>query len=127
MMISYIFTPCPLCGIVIILIFIIGGIINGFRKLGRKMDAYNEKYEKQEDEMCYKEKEDDEIIEISNPWSENRMHFAIVSYDKRTKMYQAYVYHGRESTIVTIVTKSKVVIERKIDETYKRFDSKKNE
>lgn len=72
--------------------------------------------------MCHKEKEEDEIIEISNPWSENKMHFAIASYDKKTKMYQAYVFHGRDSTIRLIVSRSKDALEKEIDETYKKFD-----
>ena len=125
MMISYIFTPCPLCGIVILFIFIIAGIKHGFKNMAKDAEAYNKKHGKQEEKEDKTEKEDDEITEISNPWSENRMHFAIASYDRKTKMYQAYVYHGRESTIVTIVTKSKVVLERKIDETYKKFDDPK--
>lgn len=122
MMISFIISHSPVFGVLLIIVFIIAAIIDGFRKLGRKLDAYNEKYGKQEEEMCHREKEEDEMIEISNPWSENRMHFAIASYDKKTKMYQAYVYHVRESTIVDISTRSKEALEKEIDETYKKFD-----
>ena len=122
MMISFIISHSPVFGVLLIIVFIIAAIIDGFRKLGRKLDAYNEKYGKQEEEMCHKEKEEDEIIEISNPWSENKMHFAIASYDKKTKMYQAYVFHGRDSTIRLIVSRSKDALEKEIDETYKKFD-----
>lgn len=122
MMISFIISHSPVFGVLLIIVFIIAAIIDGFRKLGRKLDAYNEKYGKQEEEMCHREKEEDEMIEISNRWSENRMHFAIASYDKKTKMYQAYVYHVRESTIVDISTRSKEALEKEIDETYKKFD-----
>lgn len=123
MMISFIISHSPVFGVLLIIVFIIAAIIDGFRKLGRKLDAYNEKYGKQEEEMCHKEKEEDEIIEISNPWSENKMHFAIASYDKKTKMYQAYVFHGRDSTIRLIVSRSKDALEKEIDETYKKFNA----
>lgn len=122
MMISFIISHSPVFGVLLIIVFIIAAIIDGFRKLGRKLDAYNEKYGKQEEEMCHREKEEDEMIEISNPWSENKMHFAIASYDKKTKMYQAYVFHGRDSTIRLIVSRSKDALEKEIDETYKKFD-----
>lgn len=123
MMISFIFTPCPLCGIVLLFIFIIAGIKHGFKNMAKDAEAYNKKHGKQEEKEDKTEKEDDEIIEISNPWSENRMHFAIASYDKKTKMYQAYVYHVRGSTIVDISTRSKEALEREIDETYKKFNA----
>lgn len=117
MMISFIISPSPLTGVVLLFIFIIAGIKHGFKNMVKDAEAYNKKHGKQE------EKEDDERIEISNPWSENRMHFAIASYDKKTKMYQAYVFHGRDSTIRLIVSRSKEALEKEIDETYKKFNA----
>lgn len=122
MMISFIFSHSPLTGIVLLFIFIIAGIKHAFKNMVKEAEAYNKKHGKQEEKEDKTEKEDDEIIEISNPWSENRMYFAIASYDKKTKIYQAYVYHVRESTIVDISTRSKEALEKEIDETYKKFD-----
>ena len=48
MIISFIFTPCPLCGIVILFIFIIAGIKHGFKNMAKDAEAYNKKHGKQE-------------------------------------------------------------------------------
>ena len=126
MMISYIFTPCPLCGIVIILIFIIGGIINGLKNLGRKMEAYQKGNGIKQKKECGVELKR-EKIEIANKWSEGEVHLAIAFYEPETRLYHAKVINGRTYNSVFLVARSKKEIEEKIDETYKRFDSKKNE
>ena len=125
MIISFIFTPCPLCGIVILFIFIIAGIKHGFKNMAKDADAYNNENGDQELEFN-NIKMADELIEISNPWSENGQHFAIATYDRETKMYQAKVFSGYNSTIIFHMTRSKKVLEKMIDETYKKFENPKN-
>ena len=122
MMISYIFTPSPLCGIVIILIFIIAGIKHAFKNMAKDAEAYNKK---QEWKKCEIEMADRELIDIPNSWSEGGVHLAIASYDRKTRLYHAKVINGRTYNSVYLVGRSKKEIEEKIDETFKRYDSKK--
>lgn len=125
MMISSIISPSPVFGVLLIIVFIIAAIIDGFRKWGRELDAYNNENGDQELEFN-NIKMADELIEISNPWSENGQHFAIATYDKETKKYQAKVFSGYNSTIIFHMTSSKKVLEKMIDETYKKFENPKN-
>lgn len=153
MIISFIFTPCPLCGIVILFIFIIAGIKHGFKNMAKDAEAYNKRHRKQEGEKCetemvdegmihlpnekygkkemelyykYKEVKDWEVMDISNYRSENGKHTAIAFHDKESDLCYANVFSGRDSTIRLIVSRSKEVLEKKIDEAYKQFDSPKS-
>lgn len=125
MMISYIFTPCPLCGIVILFIFIIAGIKHGFKNMAKDAEAYNKRHGKQEGEKCETGMADRELIDIPNSWSEGGVHLAIASYDRKTRLYHAKVINGRTYNSIYIVGRSKKEIEDKIDETFKQYDSKK--
>lgn len=125
MMISYIFTHCPLCGIVILFIFIIAGIKHGFKNMAKDAEAYNKRHGKQEGEKCETGMADRELIDIPNSWSEGGVHLAIASYDRKTRLYHAKVINGRTYNSVYIVGRSKNEIEDKIDETFKQYDSKK--
>ena len=125
MMISYIFTPCPLCGIVILFIFIIAGIKHGFKNMAKDAEAYNKRHGKQEGEKCETGMADRELIDIPNAWSEGGVHLAIASYDRKTRLYHAKVINGRTYNSIYIVGRSKKEIEDKIDETFKQYDSKK--
>ena len=66
MIISFIFTPCPLCGIVILFIFIIAGIKHGFKNMAKDAEAYNKKHGKQEGEKCETEMVDEGMIHLPN-------------------------------------------------------------
>ena len=125
MMISYIFTPCPLCGIVILFIFIIAGIKHSFKNMAKDAEAYNKRHGKQEGEKCETGMADRELIDIPNSWSEGGVHLAIASYDRKTRLYHAKVINGRTYNSIYIVGRSKKEIEDKIDETFKQYDSKK--
>lgn len=88
----------------------------------------NEKYGKKEMELYYKYKEvkDWEVMDISNYRSENGKHTAIAFHDKESDLCYANIFSGRDSTIRLIVSRSKEVLEKKIDEAYKQFDSPKS-
>ena len=66
MVISFIFTPCPLCGIVILFIFIIAGIKHSFKNMAKDAEAYNKKHRKQEGEKCETEMADEGMIHLPN-------------------------------------------------------------
>ena len=74
----------------------------------------------------YKEVKDWEVMDISNYRSENGKHTTIAFHDKESDLCYANVFSGRDSTIRLIVSRSKEVLEKKIDEAYKQFDSPKS-
>ena len=66
MMISFIISLSPLTGIVILFIFIIAGIKQGFRNMAKDAEAYNKKHGKQEGEKCETEMADEGMIHLPN-------------------------------------------------------------
>ena len=82
MMISFIFTPCPLCGIVILFIFIIAGIKHGFKNMAKDAEAYNKKHGKQEGKKCETEMVDEGMIHLPNEKYGKKVYGTDILYDE---------------------------------------------
>lgn len=66
MMISFIISPSPLTGVVLLFIFIIAGIKHAFKNMVKEAETYNKKHGKQDGKKCETEMSDEGMIHLPN-------------------------------------------------------------